>query len=318
MIINLRDTTTNQIADKLVAIRREGGVVALSRVLTLLVTVGAAAAEEAIAAANEASMEHPCRLIVLVESDFGGASTIDAEIRVGGDAGASEVVVLRFDSAMRALRASLITPLLLPDVPIVTWWPDRVPVKAIANPLGALSERRVTDSSMAAGSLSQRLARLRAGYSPGDTDLSWTRLTWLRAHLAAVLDQPPYDKVTRVVVEGQADDPSPVLLAAWLGWKLRCHVELMCRPDIAGVQRVELHRASGTISIEHPAGTNLATLTAPGVLPRRFQLTPPGLAECLSEELRRLDEDIVYGEVISRGLDWLVREHCLSLEDAEN
>ena len=307
MIISLRNTTTNQVADKLVSIRLEGGVVALSRVLTLLVTVGSAAAEAAIAAANAASMEHPCRLIVLVESDAEAQPGLDAEIRVGGDAGASEVVVLRLGADLAGLQASLVTPLLLPDVPVVTWWPDRVPDRPATTPLGALAERRVTDSGLAPGSLRQRLTGLRDGYSPRDTDLAWTRLTWWRAHLAAVLDQPPFDTVTEVGLVGQTDDPSVVLLAAWLGWKLHCQVRLTCRPDTIGVKRVELRRASGALSIDRVVGTELATLTIPGATPRRFHLTRPSLADCLSEELRRLDEDVVYGEVIDQGLTWLTK-----------
>ena len=52
--------------------------------------------EDSIEAANFASREHPCRVIVVVPGDRKAAEPrLDAQIRVGGDAGAGEVVVLR-------------------------------------------------------------------------------------------------------------------------------------------------------------------------------------------------------------------------------
>jgi len=300
MIIPLFDTTVDAVADKLVSIRLEGGVIALSRVLTLLVPVGAAAAEEAIAAANRSSMEHPCRLIVLIEGDPTGKSALDAEIRVGGDAGASEVVVLRLRGEMTAQQGSLVMPLLLPDVPVVTWWPDKVPDTPASTPLGQLAERRVTDSRMAEGTLPERLTRLAKGYKPGDTDLAWTSITWWRAHLVSLLDQPPFEPVTRVVVTGRADHPTPVLLATWLGWKLHCPVEVHAVQSTSTILRVELQRPSGAMSIDRPEGTTAATLTTSSGQTRRFQLPPPALSDCLSEELRRLDADTVYSDVVKR------------------
>ncbi|MCL2317242.1 MAG: glucose-6-phosphate dehydrogenase assembly protein OpcA [Actinomycetia bacterium] len=304
MIIPLYDTTANEVADKLVSVRREGGAVALSRVLTLLVPVGAAAAEDAIKATNHASMEHPCRVIVLVERDPGAAPALDAEIRVGGDAGASEVVVLRLRGTTADHLDSVVTPLLLPDVPIVTWWPDTMPTCPSTSPLGRVADRRVTDSRLAEGPVAERLAQLRACYAPGDTDLAWTRLTWWRAHLAAILDQPPYEVVTRVVIYGHDEHPSPDLLAAWLGWKLHCPVRLI--RGAVTLTRVDLERPSGTVTIERPDGSDMADLTLPGAARQRFPLPRRPVADCLSEELRRLDPDPVYGRVLADGLDWIM------------
>ena len=306
MIIPMYDTTANAIADKLVAVRRQGGVVALSRVLTLLVPVGAGQAEQAIAAANAASMEHPCRVIVLVERDASGEPTLDAEIRIGGDAGASEVVVLRLRGPLVEQRNSLVTPLLLPDVPVVTWWPDRLPDCPMNMPLGQLADHRVTDSRTASDPLDARLRRLREGYRPGDTDLAWTCLTWWRAHLASLLDRPPYEKVEAVTIAGRSGDPSVTLLAAWLGWKQDCDVTIVRQPAADGVTRVDLHRASGDLAIGRVPGSDEAVVSVPGFADQRIRLGPRGLADCLSEELRRLDEDVVYGNVVGQALPWLV------------
>ncbi|KAB2582549.1 oxidoreductase, partial [Rhodococcus erythropolis] len=96
MILDLPSTTTVQVSKKLVEVRKTGGAVTLGRVLTLVVcTRDTGNAEAAIEAANEASREHPCRVIVLLRGDEQSEPRLDAQIRVGGDAGASEVVVLR-------------------------------------------------------------------------------------------------------------------------------------------------------------------------------------------------------------------------------
>ena len=95
MIIDLPSTTTGAVGRKLVDLRDTGGAIALGRVLTLVIVTDEVGAEESIEAANSASREHPCRVIVLARGQRRAAARLDAQIRVGGDAGASEVVVLR-------------------------------------------------------------------------------------------------------------------------------------------------------------------------------------------------------------------------------
>ena len=68
MIVDLPDTTTSKVSKKIMALREQGGVIALGRVLTLVVVTRSGLEEEAIAAANEASREHPCRIIVLADA----------------------------------------------------------------------------------------------------------------------------------------------------------------------------------------------------------------------------------------------------------
>ncbi len=301
MIIDLPDTTVSKISRALVKVREEGGAVALGRVLTLVIATRRGAEEAVIEAANDASREHPMRVIVLMTHDD-DAPHLDAEIRVGGDAGASEVVVLRAFGAAASNEESLITGLLLPDAPVVVWWPDNPPAVPSESPLGRIAQRRITDASTRPYE-THRLATLGEHYSPGDTDLSWTRLTHWREQLAAVLDQPPYDTVTAVEVRGASSSPSTGLLAAWL--KLMLDVEVDWRylsPSewSDGIKSVRLSRASGDIVLERSSAA-IACLTQPGqpmhdlVLPRRT------LRECLAEELRRLDPDVLYGRVITEG-----------------
>src|SRR5690606_24025353 len=65
MIIDLPDTTGSKISKALVTIREEGGAVALGRVLTLVIATDLGKEEQAIEAANDASREHPMRVIVV-------------------------------------------------------------------------------------------------------------------------------------------------------------------------------------------------------------------------------------------------------------
>src|SRR5665647_3261081 len=189
-------TTTNDVNKRLVKLRDEGGAVALGRVLTLLIDVGDADIEQAIEVANFASREHPCRVVVIAPNNVRTTDELDAQIRIGGDAGASEVIVLHPSGELRAHVETLAIPLLLPDAPIVAWWPYEMPADPAHSSIGQMAQRRITDSTGCTHPL-QALARLGTVYAPGDTDLAWTRITLWRGLLAAALDQPPYEKVTR-------------------------------------------------------------------------------------------------------------------------
>ncbi len=305
MIVDLPDTTVSKIARSLVSVREEGGAVALGRVLTLVIVTTHGLQEEAIEAANDASREHPMRVIVLI-TDPEGPAKLDAQIRVGGDAGASEVVVLRATGDAASNEEGLITGLLLPDAPVVAWWPDFPPAEPAQSPIGRMAQRRITDASTKPFA-KDRLSALGPSYAPGDTDLAWTRLTHWREQLAAVLDQPPYEPVTAIEVVGAGSSPSTGLLAAWLRLKLGVPVSWRYSPPeewAHGIQLVRLVRAGGDIVLQRSNDID-ATLTQPGqpshdiVLPRRT------LRECLAEELRRLDPDVLYGRVITEGWELL-------------
>lgn len=304
MIKNLSNTTTSLISRELVTIREEGGAVALGRVLTLLVQTKFSGIEEAILAANEASRAHPCRIIVLADQDTQTSDEprLDAEIRVGGDAGASEVIVLRAYGEAASDPESLVTGLLLPDAPVVAWWPGEAPTKPSKSAIGRIAQRRITDAASQKDPHSW-LVSLANNYEPGDSDFSWTRLTLWRAQLAAILDQPPYDPITKVIVTGAVDSPSTDLLAAWLGLKLNVEVELV-RTDrgkaVSGIKGVKLQRESGEIEIVRNV-PDVATLIQPLQPTRDISLPRRSLRDCLIEDLRRLDSDDAFGALILAG-----------------
>lgn len=293
MIVDLPSTTTATVNRELVELRERGGAVALGRVLTLvIVTDDGAQAEEAIEAANAASREHPCRVLALARGARRAAPRLDAQIRVGGDAGASEVVVMRMYGQLVDHGESVVVPLLLPDAPVVTWWPGGGPKAPAEDPVGRLAQRRITDAA-AQRSPSRALAAARSGYTDGDTDLAWSRLTLWRGLLAAALDQPPHEEVDAATVTGANDSPSTDLLAGWLRSRLDVPVRRIRTGPGGGIASVTLERRSGPIELVRRDG-KVGTLTQPGQPDRTVAMQRREVRDCLSEELRRLDPDEIY------------------------
>ncbi len=302
MIVDLPSTDTSAVNRKMVELRESAGAVALGRVLTLVIsTQDGPGAESAIQAANDASREHPCRVLVLARGLRRAASRLDAQIRIGGDAGASEVIVLRMYGPLADQGGSIIVPLLLPDAPIVTWWPGDPPAAPAADPIGSVAGRRITDVSTTR-SPSRTLARIGGNYRAGDTDLAWSRMTSWRALLTSALDEPPHESVTRVEVDGENDSASADLLAGWLSSRLGLPVE-RAPADVPGghVGAVRLERPSGTVELRRVDGKS-ARLSQPGQPTRRVALPRRTVRECLAEELRRLDPDEIYREALESAL----------------
>jgi glucose-6-phosphate dehydrogenase assembly protein OpcA len=255
MIVDLPNTTTSAMTKALVKIREEGGAVALGRVLTLIISTRLGEEEEAIEAANDASREHPMRVIVVSTSgnaDDHSDARLDAQIRVGGDAGASEVIVVRAYGDAASDKEGLVTGLLLPDAPVVAWWPGEAPNIASQSALGRIAQRRITDAAAATNPMAA-LHHLSKTYEPGDTDFAWTRLTLWRAQLAAVLDQPPFESITEIAVSGAADSPSTALLAAWLQLQLEIPVDLHMSSPSMGATGIESVHLTRQYCDSHPA-----------------------------------------------------------------
>ena len=300
MIVNLPETTVSKISKELVALREQGGAVALGRVLTLVIDIDESGAEAAIEAANEASREHPSRIITLISEPSAQVPRLDAQIRVGGDAGASEVIVLRAFGEAVTYPQSLITGLLLPDAPVVAWWPKNAPEAVSRSPLGKIATRRITDSGSQENP-AEFLRNLSKNYAPGDSDFAWTRLTLWRAQFAALLDQPPHSPIDSIDIVGDEKNPSIQLLVSWFSQKIGCPVNLQHRAETAGVRAiysVKFYRDGGAIEILRNQ-TNIAVLTQSGQPPKEISLLVRSLRDCLAEDLRRLDPDLAFGKVIA-------------------
>jgi glucose-6-phosphate dehydrogenase assembly protein OpcA len=300
MIVDLPSTTTAAINKYLVKLRHDIGAMTLGRVLTLVIVVDKGEADAAIDAANDASRQHPCRIIAVISGEKTGASRLDAQIRVGGDAGAGEVVVLRLFGPLAGHGDSVLLPLLLPDSPVVAWWPKASPLDVSGSAIGQMANRRVTDAATARSPRAE-LKRRADTYQPGDTDLSWTRITLWRGLLAAVLDQPPYEPVVAATVSGASDSPSTDLMAGWLALALQCPVTRQRTRAGTGLASVRLTRPGGDVDLLR-CDSAVATLSPPGQPVRRISLGRRGLAECLADELHRLDPDEIYAQSLREGL----------------
>lgn len=290
MITDLPSTTTTAVSKKLVELRKTGGAVTLGRVLTLVVcTRDSENAEEIIDAANEASREHPCRVIVVARGPREAHSRLDAQIRVGGDAGASEVVVLRLYGELADHESSVVVPFLLPDTPVVAWWPENSPAVPAQDPVGRLAIRRITDATGRENPTAEIKGRL-ASYTEGDTDLAWSRVTYWRALIAAALDVPPHAPVESATVSGLIEEPAVDLIAGWLASCIDGPVDRR-----VGELYVEVRFVGGdSMRISRPQTETTATLSRTGKPDSRVSLGRRETRDCLAEELRRLDPDEIY------------------------
>jgi glucose-6-phosphate dehydrogenase assembly protein OpcA len=292
MIIALPNTTTAKISSALLRARRNAGSPAMGMVLTLLVVCEEKEYESALKAAMEAGREHPARILLIVTAS-GRTASLDAELRIG-EGTPGEVVVLRMRGPLASHPASVVRPLLLPDSPVVIWWPGKAPAKGANDELASLSVRRVTDAAASKRPLAELKARA-LDYQPGDTDLSWTRLTRWRALLAAALDQYPA-RISAATVEGERNSPSADLLAAWLQSCLKVKVARKITHG-PGLTAVRMTTAAGDIAITRSDGL-LASYTVPGQPERLVALKRRETTDLITEELRRMDDDDVYAHAL--------------------
>ena len=258
MIISLTNTTSAKISAELLQARRSAGGPSQGMVLTLIIVCDESEYPSAKKASMAASREHPSRILLVVTAS-GRRASLDAEVHIG-EGTPGEVVVIRMRGAVAAHPASVIRPLLLPDSPVVIWWPGKAPNNRAADELAQLAMRRLTDAASSARPLTALKARA-ADYIPGDTDLSWTRLTPWRALLAAALDQYPA-KIRSAIIESERGNPSADLLAAWLRSRLKVEA-IRESSDGPGLTAVRMRTAAGDIAITRPDGL-LASYTVPG------------------------------------------------------
>lgn len=295
MNIDLADTDAGQIASALVRARRAAGSPAMGMVLTFVVVTDEKHCAEAMRAASAVASEHPARILGVLRGPARGRARLDAEVRIGNDASSGESVLLRMGGELVRHAESVVLPLLLPDSPVVVWWPCDAPDDVAHDPLGSLGQRRITDSANATKSSRSALRAQAAHYAPGNTDLAWTRLTPWRALLAAALDQHPVT-VTGADVEAERGNPSADLLAAWLRSRLRVSVDQRTTSG-PGLTRARLLTRHGDLAVSRPSG-HTATFTIPGEADRPVALKRRDTAELIAEELRRLDEDDIFAATV--------------------
>lgn len=287
MIIELNHTTSRAISAALVNARRGSGS-ATGQVLTLVIVTDDDHITRALEAAKASATAHPSRVIVVNYVDD-GTPRLDATLQVGEDL-PGELLQLTVHGSLRDHADAILLPLLLPDSPVVAWWPNTSPRYLATDPVGRLADRRITDASGSEDPQAALLIRARH-HSPGDTDLSWTRLTRWRALLAVALDQTQAEVVAAHVTAAPDNAPA-TLLAAWLGESLNLPVTVTSGDHI-GVHEVCLTTAKGDIVLHRPADST-AQYRVPGQPVRTVALKRRPLTDLLTEELGRMGPDLVF------------------------
>ena len=303
MIITLPDTDSRNVAASLLE-ARENNSQTTGRVLTLIVVAAMDDdVDHIISVTRDASHEHPARVLVLLTGSAEGRPHLDAEVRVGGHAGSSEMVIMRINGEMVDHLAAAVTPLLLPDTPVVAWWPTTAPDNPSDHPLGRLAQRRITNADHCA--TEDILNRLRSSYAPGDSDMVWSKITGWRGIVASSLDRHPQENVQAATLTGPAHEPAIDIAAGWLADRLGVPVTRVdCEPGddprLFPIRSLRFDRASGPLTVS-VVDHRTVRVELPGSPDSLVAMNARSDADCISEELRHLDPDLAYANAL-RGL----------------
>ncbi len=214
-------------------------------------------------------------------------------------------------------------PLLAADAPVVAWWHSPPPDRLATDALAVISDRRITDASVAEDPMKALRTRAK-DYAPGDTDLAWTRSTAWRFSLTSTLDSVAGRRAEPVRVEGARVEGDPhnataQLIAGWISSRCGCAVEVVQgarTPDVSGVDSITLtldRNEEVRLQADRRGG---AVVTQPNRPDSTVALPARALGDLVGEELRRLDRDEPYAEAleVATGVSGLasrspVREH---------
>jgi glucose-6-phosphate dehydrogenase assembly protein OpcA len=273
-------TSVRAIEDELAALRvdRESGTpFQRTSVLTHIAWVPeewVAAAEDVLAGLAE---RHPSRTIVLVpepEAKDGLEGAAEVECYPVGDGRSVCVETIRIHLRGRRAQApaSVVEPLLVPDLPVFLRWRGLPPFgEQPFEQLVDVVDRLIVDSTEWPG-LPAPYAQLAEVFDRAAvSDIAWARTSRWRPQLASLW--PGIADVRRVRVSGTAAQAH--LLAGWLRSRLGREVEL-----------------------EHDPSDRLVGVEIDGE-PAPFPPgDPPPPAELLSDELDRFGRDRIYEEAV--------------------
>jgi glucose-6-phosphate dehydrogenase assembly protein OpcA len=232
------------------------------------------AAEDVLAGLAE---RHPSRTIVLVPEPE-AEDRLDASVEVDcfpsgrGRQVCVETIRLRLCGSRVAVPASVVQPLLLPDLPVFLRWRGLPPFgERPFEELVDVVDRLIVDSTEWP-ELPAPYTRLAAIFDRvAVSDIAWARTSRWRPQLASLW--PGIEGVKRITVTGT--EAQACLLAGWLRSRLGHEVELEHEPS---------DRLAGVAVDGEPAPF------PPG--------DPPHPADLLSDELERFGRDRVYEEAV--------------------
>ncbi|QSB03868.1 glucose-6-phosphate dehydrogenase assembly protein OpcA [Natronoglycomyces albus] len=302
--MELIDTTAGEVVKGLTrAQHNAGGSSGLA--LNLVVLASEDQRPQLEEAAKQAAQEHPYRLLIVFPRDFDAPQPrLDAEILVGERLGPCEAVLMRLDGPLIKHAASVVMPLLEPDVPVVTCWLTDPPECAAEHPLGAVADRRITYSALASDPIGTLKNRAR-DYSPGDTDICWTRITYWRSLIASAFDNVT-SEVTHIQLKALDSDPSAQLMASWLHNRLNVKPEIV---DTDVVRNGEHLPGIGEVTFTLESGDHICItrqadgqtfLKQVGFAKRQLILQGRSLGQLLAEELRHMDPDRAFHDTLEQ------------------
>jgi len=221
--------------------------------------------ERAAAAIEHLAGTHPSRAIIIVPGRSNDEPSIDARLSIKSHGAyaefrqvCSEQIALTVHGPASQHMASIVEPLLAPDLPVFLWWPGETPFHHHVYPqLRGLADRFIVDSSdfekPEVDLVTMAHAVRVAGKACAFSDFNWARLEPWRNIIAQFFDVPefrPYlDRLTGLWVEASPAEegvahvvPQVLLLGGWLCSALGLHAEQRS----LGPERFEMLLANGT------------------------------------------------------------------------
>jgi glucose-6-phosphate dehydrogenase assembly protein OpcA len=236
-------------------------------------------AEEATGTLEGLADRHPSRTILLFPRPDDEHDALDGEVDLrcflhdGRQTEVcSEVISLYLRGSRCAAPASVVTPLLLPDLPVFLRWRGPLPFDGTElDGLTAVADRLVLDSREWPDARSD-LARLPSVFDRiAVSDISWARTLPWRVAVAGLW--PDVAGAEEIRVAGP--EPEALLLGAWLGARLGRIVRLR-------------HEPAGEVELVEVDGREA----------RPERLDPRTPSDLLSEQLDAFGRDRIYEEAV--------------------
>jgi glucose-6-phosphate dehydrogenase assembly protein OpcA len=250
--------------------KEQGRTVARAAVLNLVVYADREVhALRAAASTLRLSARHPSRAIIVLGDREREGVDVNVQLHCHVPRSDDDVAGVCYEQILARVRgdaddriASVVIPLLVPDLSVFLWWTGTPPADARRfDDLVEVADRLIVDSSDYARpeATLPRIAALADGQRGrrfGVTDLNWTRITAWREVIAGFFDseawRPALDSVIGVRigfgvdVDGRDIHPSQaLLLVGWLASRLRWRVADHLAPHEAGGLLFKMARPDG-------------------------------------------------------------------------
>lgn len=245
--------------------KERGRTLARASVLNLVVySEREVHARRAARTVGDLALRHPSRAVILLadRGREGVVASVELRCHVPQGDGAQPVLYEQIFARVRGdfdeRVASVVIPLLVPDLPVFLWWTGTPPSDARhVDDLVGLADRLIVDSAdfaRADRTLPEVAALSRL--SVGITDLNWARLTRWRELVAQFFDVPAWrpflEGITGIRVgfavdmDGRDIHPSQaLLLLGWLASRLGWQPVEALAPAEAGGLLFRMKRADG-------------------------------------------------------------------------